>query len=705
MTTVIPERIPLELPPGEPATIEELAQSLAGAADLLAALAGDLEGPAAAAPGWIGDDAAAAAVQIGRVSGVVREIGGAVLIATGRLSAHAERLRESRRQVAGLRAEQDDDHRVAWRRWGELEALQVQVAYDGAGAVAVVEDLRASEESRRRRHEALLADVEDDAAATARVLADACAVVGGTGRPGDDARVLAHLATLLPGWGEAELAARGSALATELFTSHTAPELEELAREAAALSSTPAFAGAFLAALGVEGVRDLLFRLGGGADWLPSVAAVLARALGAAVAGGGVADHVLGAVYVHTDDRYGDSDAVAVGMAAVVVAGRTVAAGGPRPALLAEWTRQMLLREHAQGTDVGLGDMPGEFPPELSDPVGQTVGLLADSDDPAPAAELLADTTVWQAALARFWNDGGIALGQVIVSAAAHPGPAGSHAVRVGLEVIGSRLFEGSPRDWDVSRRTVALVSTDIGRAVASRADVAVEALSVGVDGRLGERQEEILRGLGYVSTDPAAAAAVEAGLERSLGWLPWTRVGDSVLEPLPAVAVPAAFLAVQEYGHRLSHALDGFEAKQRAENVELLWNWTVGLPTTVGGEFFRRSLAGAALSLAEGTAAILVGADGTWDHPVYQGLRFTSTEAGVAARVRWELRTDVEALGRIAESAFERTATALGIPAPPTSPEVDWTEPFLDTLAGEGVSRTLKRGGKEVHGLLQSRP
>ena len=123
-------------------------------------------------------------------------------------------------------------------------------------------------------------------------------------------------------------------------------------------------------------------------------------------------------------------------------------------------------------------------------------------------------------------------------------------------------------------------------------------------------------------------------------------------------MTVSAAFLAVQEYGQRLTNALDGFAAKRRAENVEFLWDWIIDLPTTVAGEVTRRSPYGVAFGLAEGYGAIIVGADGTWDNPVDRGLRFTSDDAADAARARWELRTDVDALAQQARGAFDRTAT-----------------------------------------------
>jgi hypothetical protein len=173
----------------------------------------------------------------------------------------------------------------------------------------------------------------------------------------------------------------------------------------------------------------------------------------------------------------------------------------------------------------------------------------------------------------------------------------------------------------------------------------------------------------------------------------------------LPAVTVSAAFLAVQEYGQRLTNALDGFAAKRRAENVEFLWDWIIDLPTTVAGEVTRRSPYGVAFGLAEGYGAIIVGADGTWDNPVDRGLRFTSDDAADAARARWELRTDVDALAQQARGAFDRTATALGLPAPPRSPEADLMAPLEDAATGEGADRARDRVGTAVRNFTPSRP
>jgi len=62
-------------------------------------------------------------------------------------------------------------------------------------------------------HAASVAAVLDDAAATAQVLDGSTVGLGGTGTPGHDAAVLAHVAALLPGWGDRELVAEATAAA------------------------------------------------------------------------------------------------------------------------------------------------------------------------------------------------------------------------------------------------------------------------------------------------------------------------------------------------------------------------------------------------------------------------------------------------------------------------------------------------------------
>ena len=523
--------------------------------------------------------------------------------------------------------------------------------------------------------------------------------MGGTGRPGDDGRALAHLAVLLPGWGDDALAAAGADLAFALTTdAATDAELDARADSAAAYAGNSVFASALLAALGVEGVGRLLATVGSGRA-VPAVAKLLASALGSAVPTGPErrdVEAVVDADYLRTDDRYADPDTMATGMALTLASGGFWSGRGPGPAVAADWARQMLRREHAQGAGVVATAPASGSDAGWQDPVTVALGVLADGEEPAESAALLADGEVWQALLSRFWEDGAAALGRVVVDAGREAGEAGARAVRAGLEVIGTGLAAGDPSGWTVSRRTVGLVSPALGRAVASQVEVAVDALAVGVHGRLDE-QEAALRGLGYVTLDRPAAAAIERSLAAWSGDQPPSLAGTSAQLPAPRAAIPAAFVAVQEYGQRLGHALDGLEEQQRAVNRESWWNWTLGGAATVASELLRGP-AGPVVGLAEGYAAIGLGADGTWDAGVDRGLRFTSKDAVDAVHAGSDPDRAAALVGQ-ARRAFERTAAALGDPRPPTSPDADLLAPLVDAAVGEGAGRLGDRIAVRVRG------
>jgi hypothetical protein len=688
MTVVVPAKIPLDMPPGQLHALEDLALTVAGVANLLAVLGGDLADPGAAAPGWLGSDAAAAAQQVTAVAGLTREMAGAVLLATARLSAHADRVAEVRREIDALREEQDEDYRSTWRRLYALDGVQAEFQFDGAAAVAIVEDFRFAEEARRRRNTALLADVADDAAATVRALGEAGAVVGGTGRPGDDTRAVAHLAALLPGWGDTELAVRGRELAHALIHDTSDDQTEKLIAQGLALASTPAFAMALLVGLGQSGVALLLGGLGSHVfDSGPAIATVLASALGAADPSGPDAPRlrrVLDAVYVSPDDNTGASDVAAVGMAAVLLAGRSLQGGGPRPALVAEWARQMLVREQVQDRDTGTGEQPEGVPQALADPVGLAVTILADQRNPSASAALLDDRDLWQLMLARFWSDGGAALSDVVESAATVAGH-GAHIVRTGLELVGEGLVEGDPSEWTVSRRTVDWVSASLGRAAASQVDLVVDVLSDGSDGVDGG--ESALRGLGYVSADRDAARAVERALIDRL-------VTGADVPPISSVVIAATYLAVQEYGNRLAFALDTLELKDQAENAKSFVDSTWGLAGNIAGE---AKGPWQALGLGTDYLQIGIGADGTWDNPIDRRPTITADDAA-AAVLAWlpaAAPDDAAALAGQARLAFERTAAALGSPTPVVSPPSDLLEPVQDAamgLAGRAADDAWKR-------------
>lgn len=690
MSVVMPDPVPLEMPPGEPAAVDELGRDVAAAAFWLALLRDELSGPAASAPGWLGDDATAATAQLVLVARLARDAAAEVLRVTGRLSAHGELLRETRRAVQGLRVEQDEDHRAAWHRLQGLGDLGTAMQTEVPEAVAIVEDLHASEAARRRRHAVLLEELADDAAATARVLADAGRPIGGTGRPGDEGRVLAHLAAELPGWGAPELTRRGRELADALFRSPMRPEERvALAAEAAAYARSPAFAGALVRGLGEAGVGQLLVLLGQDPDGPDNpLATLLASALGAAVPGEGEHDGVaavLSATYVRADDRYGPSDTAAAGMAAVLSAGIRSAGGGPRMATVGEWARQLLVRERVQALPAGL---PRGGPPwrrDAGDPAALAVSILVRGGESEAAAALLGDRRVWEASFLRFWGDGGTALGELIAEAARDAGPAGDRAVRIGLETVGAGLFEGDPSDWSVDRDTVVAVAPALADAVAAHVPVVTGALTAVATGDVGAGTEHLLKGLGYVTVDRQAAAAVADALRDWSGTQPLDLARSGPAAPSPVVAVPSGYLAVREYGQRLAHALDGFELQEEAENKELFWSWTVGLALDLVSHAPLKTI-GIAADLVNGYGPILLGMDGTFDVPVDRGLRFDAEDAvaDALAALPPDLAVQAHAVRMQADASYRRTAAELGLPEPPESPETDLVGPLVEIAVGQ---------------------
>src|SRR3954466_13840549 len=160
MTTTLHDPAPLDMPPDDVSALDDLVRAVAGAAASVAAVDDRLLGAAAGAPGWLGDDAAAAAAQVAAVASLVRDVDRPLLTAAGRLSAHAQVLRETRHQVAALQVEQDEQVAEAWRRWSHVPDLQLQVMVDGPDVRAIVEDLAAGVASRRRRHTVLLEELE-----------------------------------------------------------------------------------------------------------------------------------------------------------------------------------------------------------------------------------------------------------------------------------------------------------------------------------------------------------------------------------------------------------------------------------------------------------------------------------------------------------------------------------------------------------------
>lgn len=666
MSTVLPHPVELEMPPGDVAAVDQLVRQVAGAARCLAEVDERLIGAAGAAPGWSGADATAASAQVAAVAGLVHAARDAMAPVIGRLTRHAEFLLMTRRRVEGLREEQGEQFRDAWQRWSRIQALRAQIMIGGPEARAVVDEVEAGEASRRRRHALVLEELADDAAATARVLVAACAVVGGSGRPGDGERVTAHLALALPGWGDLELGRRGRALAGEL-TGGTPQQRAAAAADAAPVAGHVAFANALLAGLGVRGFAYLLEFLDHdalGPD--SSVARLLAAALGAAVptdrSHDPVAD-VLDAEYVRTDDRYGTSDAAAAGLATVLAAGLSLPSGGVPTRTVAEWSRQLLLREHEQREPVGRRSIDGA--PVLGDPAALAIGILARRADPAVSAALLGEPDVWEALLRRTWGDGGAALGDVVTQAGREPGASGAHALRTGLATVGAGLAADDPALWAVNRDTLAAVAPALGDAAVAHLDVAVDALQVGVDGHTQGDRIAVLHGLGYVTLDRGAAAAIEQALS-----------GRPHVEPTALAGVLGAYVAVQEHAQRTDHALDALEDRETAQNKQWLWDHSVHhLPELIPGG------GGVVAGLVESGVAIGLDMDGTWEERADRGLVLDRSAAAAVALAAGAPQTpgDIRAVTDVATGAFDRTTAVLGERRAPRSPETDWTDAVRD--------------------------
>jgi hypothetical protein len=669
----MPEPIPLDMPQEHPDALEDVVQQVAGAARWLAEVDERLVGAPAAAPRWLGDDAAAASAQVGTVTALVRTVSDAMLPVMGRLATHADHVLSTRQQVGALRDEQREQFREAWHRWGLVPDLQMQIMIEGPDVRAIVAEVEAAEGSRRRRHSVLIEELAHDAAATARVLADACVAVGARGRPGDPNSVVAYLAAELPGWGDLELARLGHALAGRL-TQGTPEERAGFAADAAPFVGQSAFANALLAGLGVAGFTHLLEFLDYNALGPDSpVARLLAAALGAAVpTGHDPVGQVMDAEYVRADDRYGPSDDVAAGLATVLAAGLSLPSGGVPTRIVAEWTRQLLLREHEQREPVGRrsSDVVGA----AGDPTALAIEVLARRADPRVSAALLGEPYAWEVLLGRVWGDGGAALGDVVALAGMEPGAAGDHAVRTGLATVGSGETAGDPAEWTVNRGTLAVVAPALGNAIAAHIDVAAEALQVGLDGR--RQQVDVLKGLGSVTLDRDAAAVIERALS---GWAqvdPVALAGMDPGAPLPTVGVVSAYVAVQEYAQRADHAMDALEDREMAENKQWLWQHSVHyLPEFLPGA------AGLIAGVLEGYAAIGLDMDGTWVDRVDRGLVFDRTDATVLAlaAVAPVEEADARAVIEQAAAAFDRTAAVLGEREAPTSPETDWSAPVAD--------------------------
>ncbi len=661
MTTLLPAPVPLDPPPGDPAVLADLAARLDRAGQLAGELGERVSADVSATPGWRGLDADAAAARAQRVGALARAAADGLLRAGGRLARHADLLDDAHGRLARLRAAQEDDFGAAAARMGGILDPATEASARG-GALGALE---AAEAARRRVAAAIRADVEADAVTTAAVLADChAAAEGGPAR--DPAGLGRSLAAVLPGWHDAQLTRRGQDFAAALRDG------DALAGEAAARELLPwahdgVVAAAVLTGLGAEGLRDVLRRLGDGSlSERSALARVVSGVLGAPVphADAEAVAHVREGRHVDPDDHHRlDSDLVALGMGVVLAAGRGNPSAGPPVTTVREWGRQILARERATGGErivdrVRLGPVDAR----AGDPLQEVLDRLAEAHDPAPAAALLRAQSTWSHLLERPWDDDGAALTALAQRAGSEP-DGGAIALGSALRALAAGLADdGDPSGWTVDRDTAAAVAPVLARALADRPDVVVEALARAAAGE-GTQDRALLRGLGYLTIEPAAAAALDRGMAQAL-------TGPA---GAGSAALAAGYAAVREYGQRLDHALHEFAAEEQAGRRR------------VAGELLM-AVAGRPVAPVAALAVVHWDLDGTWDAARDDGERFG-----------WDT-----ADGPPAGSAYRHVAQLLGAPTAPTSPPTDLVGLVVDLLPGGGRLRdVLERGGETVADFL----
>jgi hypothetical protein len=284
------------------------------------------------------------------------------------------------------------------------------------------------------------------------------------------------------------------------------------------------------------------------------------------------------------------------------------------------------------------------------------------------------------------YDDGGAALGRIVGQAGLEPGARGDRVVRLGLATAGAGLAGDDPMAWTVNRRTLAGIASGLGASVSGHVDVAAEALQVGVDGHLREGQADVLAGLGYVTLDRGAAAAIEQALSAWAQGRPGALVDAAPQAALPAADVLGAYVAVQEFAQRTDHAMDALEDRADAQAKQTLENYTFGLLTLVPGPV------GVGLGLLEGGTSMALHKDGTWIDRPDNGLVFVRADAAALARTALApggVPDDVRGVVQRARAAFDRTAASMPIRDAPMSPKADLTS-LLDVgtdTAGERSS------------------
>jgi len=580
----LPAPVPLDPPPGNPSALADLVSALTGAAFGAGVLGAHLAGPAATAPGWLSADAAAAAEQVGTVAALVQQLHGALTAAEQRLRVHAQVLDEARARIAALRREQAEDFAVA--------STLVRQS-DPELARPTIEELQAAEADRRRAHAVAMTEVLDDAVATAQVLDGSTVSLGGTGAPGQDAGVLAHVATLLPGWGDGELVAEATAAAGAVAR-ETPEEFAAWLRSAGPLLDSPVFATAFLDALGGGGIGFVLYWTA--VDDRSALAGPMARVIRAA----GTSARGQQAVSQLVDSALDPAEA-----GSTVALGRLALAGAFPPVTLRSIAVRLVQIERAQPLvrRDQLAVAPGD------DPLESVLQALAASGDADQAALLAGTAQLWPTLLGRIWSEGLDGLTDVLrLAAGGEAGDAATLEVLEGIagtrDMLLTQLTTGSPEAF-----TVASISAAVADLVARRPEavsgLVLAGLSApGVPSRpLDDAEVLAMQGLGLVGLDPDARVRLLTWLTDATVAAPFAAPG----EPDPAAYLEGGIFAALASGEAFDNEHRLVTAVRHQEMQQQLWDILMTpldlLPT--------RMVASLVIDTATNAAEDLFGPDG----------------------------------------------------------------------------------------------
>ena len=480
--------------------------------------------PAAARPGWLGDDAAAAAAQVGAVAALVaRRLGrGARRSRAGwpRTPSRAARRPGSRSRRCATSRTSSSARR--WRRWGA-----------GPGPAAADHDRRPGRpgdrrggRGRRRRAggggtHALLEELarrrRRDGRACSPTRARRSAAAAGRATP---TRGRLPGRASCPGWGDLELARRGRALAGRLTrraprTRGPAPRRTRPPSRAAARSPN-----ALLAGLGRRRGHATLLRVPRrrrartrraplpGCSRRPSVRPCPERRHDP------VAQRPGRRVRrrrrpVRTAGHRGDGP----GHWCSRPGWSMPSGGGRRPRTVAEWSRQLLLREREQRERVGRrsGDRASE---RRRSARRWPSSVLAERADPARRRPRCSDEPgVWEVLLGRVLGRRRCGPRAGDRPGGPAPGAAGDRAVRTGLAAVGAGLDAGDPAELDGRpghpRRGGAGARGRGGRAHRRGAR---RRSQVGARRATRPATGDVLRGLGYRDARPGRRGRRRAG-------------------------------------------------------------------------------------------------------------------------------------------------------------------------------------------------